>query len=213
MKEDKEIELLSDEIKEIIGYIPKKIIRFGSLFILIIFICLIIASWIIKYPDIIKAPIEITSDNLPMPIISNISGKIDTIYIQNDDFMEKGELIALISSDLDYNDFIITKKNILSLKKELNSATEKEILHLADKTAEINYNLGKLKIDYLQLINSVKEYNIFVQSEIFDLKKQMIHKKISKLKQLKLEYSLQNQIEQKRSTIERGIFSRDSVAY
>ncbi len=54
------------------GSPPGKILRWGNALILIVFILLLFFSWLIKYPDNIPAPVEITTVNPPVTLVIEI---------------------------------------------------------------------------------------------------------------------------------------------
>ncbi|HES59568.1 MAG TPA: HlyD family secretion protein, partial [Caldithrix sp.] len=60
------IEIRSDEVQEILGFIPHWIIRGGISVIFFIIILLFIGSWYFKYPDVISSNIIITTQNPPV---------------------------------------------------------------------------------------------------------------------------------------------------
>ena len=52
-EESEHIELRSEEVQEILGHVPPGVIRWGISVISAIVILLLVASWFIKYPEII----------------------------------------------------------------------------------------------------------------------------------------------------------------
>ncbi len=70
MKDRKPEILYSDPVKEIMGRPPRRILRWGTTIMLFIFIFFILFAWIIKYPDTIPAPVEITTTNPPVTLVT-----------------------------------------------------------------------------------------------------------------------------------------------
>ena len=66
MEEYEKIELRSDDVQEILGTPPAWIIRWGSTLIFIGVILLGVVSYVVRYPDIIHAPILITTEMPPI---------------------------------------------------------------------------------------------------------------------------------------------------
>lgn len=62
-KEENKISLRSEEVQEIMGEVPAKIVRWGTTIIFIIIIILIAGSYLFKYPEVINSDIEITINN------------------------------------------------------------------------------------------------------------------------------------------------------
>ena len=70
MKEHKPEILYSDPVKEIISNPPRRIIRWGTAVIALVFILLLVLAWLIRYPDIVSAPVVITTENPPVTLVS-----------------------------------------------------------------------------------------------------------------------------------------------
>lgn len=70
MPEEKNIELRSEEVQEILTKTPHWMIRWGNLLILIIIILIFLFSWFIKYPDIITTEITITTQVPPEKLVA-----------------------------------------------------------------------------------------------------------------------------------------------
>jgi len=60
-----QINIRNEEIDEILGKTPNKIIRWGVTVIFLIIIVLLTGSWFFKYPDFITSTIEITTLSPP----------------------------------------------------------------------------------------------------------------------------------------------------
>jgi len=78
MKEKKPVILYSDPVNEIISDPPRKIIRWGTTVIFIVFGVLITLSWNVRYPDVVPAPVEITTVNPPVTLVTKITGRINS---------------------------------------------------------------------------------------------------------------------------------------
>ena len=79
------IELRSEEVKEILGHVPGWIIRWGIFLFFIFFILIIAGSWIFKYPDLVKAEIYITTENPPYQVIARSDGRIKHLFIKDNE--------------------------------------------------------------------------------------------------------------------------------
>ena len=89
--ENKELEIIkeqletrSEEVQEIMGFIPNWLIRWGITVIFITILIVFIGSWFFSYPEILTSSIVVTTKNPPASIISNSSGKFEKIFIKND---------------------------------------------------------------------------------------------------------------------------------
>jgi len=74
MKDNKPEILYSDHVTEIISKPPRKIVRGGTVVIFSVFTLLLLLAWLVKYPDIISAPVVISRSCFPVESVSQISG-------------------------------------------------------------------------------------------------------------------------------------------
>jgi multidrug resistance efflux pump len=109
MANEKEIELRSEEVQEILTRIPNWLIRFGSFVILMLLLIVFFVSWLVKYPDVITSPIIITTNIPPEKLIAKTSGKIETILIQDKQNVNQNTALAVIENSADYKDVFLLK--------------------------------------------------------------------------------------------------------
>lgn len=85
----------SEPFREIMTQIPNWIIRWGMGIIFSILLILIVGSFLIKHSEIITVPI-ITSNTANGYIISNVCGKIDSLFVKEGDIINYGEKLGFI---------------------------------------------------------------------------------------------------------------------
>lgn len=115
MAKDKEIELRSEEVQDILTHVPHWMIRWGNFIIFLIFFLVFVFSWLIRYPDIISANIIITTQNPPEKIIAKSTGKIENILIEDRANVNENTPLAIIENSANYKEVYILKEIIDSL--------------------------------------------------------------------------------------------------
>jgi multidrug resistance efflux pump len=110
MPDEKEIELRSEEVQEILTRIPHWMIRWGSIVVSGVIFMLLFATWFIKYPDIVSAPIVITTNIPPEKVIAKTTGKIETILVQDKAMVLENAPLAIIQNTANYQDVFLLKK-------------------------------------------------------------------------------------------------------
>jgi hypothetical protein len=63
------LKIYSEEVRDVLTDPPKAILRWGNTFLLIFVIVLFLLSWMVKYPDIVSAPIVITTNIPPEKVL------------------------------------------------------------------------------------------------------------------------------------------------
>src|SRR5665647_1240230 len=98
MKDRKPEIVYSTPVNEIMGKPPGKILRWGTAVLFSVFVLFVVLAWIIKYPDTIPAPIEITTVNPPVTLVSKITGRIKNLYVKERELVKEGQLIAVMET-------------------------------------------------------------------------------------------------------------------
>ncbi|OQA00088.1 MAG: hypothetical protein BWY70_00811 [Bacteroidetes bacterium ADurb.Bin408] len=199
-------EILSDEVQEIMNKPPKSIIRWGISVLLAVFLLLLTWSWFIKYPDIITAEITVTSNNFPVSLIAKSSGKISHLFVNDEQFVHKNDVIAVIENPAHY-EHILLIDSILCFSETKNDSTLKFI-------SELNYLLlGDIQNDFNAFRTACNDLLVFKSIRLYE-------KKIAALKQqfklTKLFYSqtlAQQKVQKNEFEIARNEFIRDSTLH
>jgi len=146
MPRNKDIDIHNEEVREIMGQIPGRIIRWGLAVIFSIFMVVIVGSYFLKYPKVVSAPITIITYNPPVSLICKTSGKIGKIFCQNKQVVQTGDSIALISNpanpnDVDFISGVIEEIDSLNLKKSIQKIELPSISMLGESKQTARYIL------------------------------------------------------------------------
>ena len=147
------INLRSEDVQEILTTPPHWMIRWGNTLFFAILVIILIMSYIIKYPEFINAPIIISSQNPPEKIEARISSKIEKILIQDQQKVQKGDILVVLQSTANYQD-------ILELKDIINSINANDIVSFPlSKTSQ--FRLGELQGDYNNFAKALTDEILF----------------------------------------------------
>lgn len=100
------IELRSEEVQEILTKVPHWMIRWGSILFLSLIVLLLAITWFLKYPDIIASEVIITTQVPPQKEYAKVTGKLDTILVEDNQLVNPDEALAIIENAANYNDVI-----------------------------------------------------------------------------------------------------------
>jgi len=93
-----DIELRSEEFQEVLGNVPPWILRWGITVLAFAVIILLAGSAIIKYPDVISARIVLTGRNPPATVLARSSGKLNELFVMDNQDVKAGEYLAVIDN-------------------------------------------------------------------------------------------------------------------
>jgi hypothetical protein len=139
MPDNKRQIIHSEPVREIMGSPPRKLIAWGTTLIFVVFVLFLLGSWLIRYPDVIPAPVEITTTNPPATLTSRVNGRILELLSTEGSAVEKGTVIAVMESSADF-------RNILALEEFLQTHYD-DYITPPDSFPE-PVNLGELQQAY-----------------------------------------------------------------
>ncbi len=108
-----------NEIDEIISKRPPFIVRWGTLFLLVLLLCIGAVSWIIRYPDIINANAKLTCINAPKPVITLVNGKLIKLNIAENQSVMASQILGYIESNANHNEVLNLSRSIDSIQKAI----------------------------------------------------------------------------------------------
>ncbi len=116
-----EIEIRSEEVQEILSYVPNWMIRWGNTLLLLLLLMVLFITWFVKYPDVISTEVMITTTIPPEKVYAKTSGQIETLLKNDGDVIQKNETIAIIENSADYKDVFLLKSILDTLLVDVNN--------------------------------------------------------------------------------------------
>jgi multidrug efflux pump subunit AcrA (membrane-fusion protein) len=159
-----EIEIRSEAVQEILGFIPHWIIRWGITLIFAVVIMILVGSYYFKYPDIIPSTIVLTTKNPPVNLIARSSGKIEKLFVEDNQRVQANDIVAVIENTANYQHVFRLKDNLKQIRAFI-ANTENAPL------PEINfgghYILGQLQTAYASFLNSYNDYERYIRQDFY----------------------------------------------
>lgn len=114
---DTSFELRSEQVQDILSKVPHWMIRWGTVLIFAIIAMMFIVSWFLKYPDIVRTEVVITTNIPPEKMIAKASGRIQDILISDKTMVQANTPLAVIENASNYNDIFRLKKELEAFQK------------------------------------------------------------------------------------------------
>lgn len=156
-----DIELRSEEVKDILTYIPHWMIRYGNVCFFLLILCAFILTWFIKYPDVINSQSIITTEIPPQKEYAKVTGKLETILVEDNQDVTTNTPLAIIENTANYKD-VLYLKSILDTITPNNSSFEFPI-----ESIPILF-LGDIETDYALFENNYIQYQIHKELKPFN---------------------------------------------
>lgn len=194
----------SDPVNEIMGHPPGRIVRWGNTVILLVFIIFIIFLWLIKYPDTIPAPVEITTVNPPVTLVSKLTGRIKNLYVRDKDQIGPGQLIAVMETAASIDD--LTKiKNIVDTILD----AERIMLTSLPEFSE----LGEIQNYWGSFLKSLSDFNNYNINDYYGNKIKSLTDEIDGILTYIGRVEVKEKLFSENQMLEAKKYSRDSVLY
>lgn len=173
METVEDIEIYSESVRDFLERIPTWLIRWGILVVFLIVLALLSLSYIIHYPEMVIAPLKLTSIDAPKAIIARTDGKLLKLLVVDNQKVTKGKILGYIESTADY-------QTVLE----------------AEKSGKSSGNLGELQPAYQTFDQAQTQYFAFKQQGFYDKRKTLLQKDLTDLQRLATNLEEQKIIQQ-----------------
>ena len=203
MEKEKHI-VYSEPIEEIISTPPKSLIRWGTTLLFVLFVMFFLFAWLVKFPDDIPGPIEITTETPNITMVSKITGRIDQLYVNDGDKVSKGQVLALMETPA-------SLAEIESLKKIVDTVSAPENL---SSTSFPSYSqLAEIQEYYSSFLKLLDDYNAVTANDFYGNKIASVDHELSVLTTHLNELSNKEKLVRDNLELETNEFFRDSSLY
>jgi len=203
-EEASKLELRSEQLREILGQMPRWIVRFGTIVIFGIVLIFFIGSAILKYPDIIKAPVQLTTQTPPAEITANISGRIRKFLVADKELVNKNQVLVVLESSAEFND-VLALKEFMNQMGDIDST---QAMHLPE-----NLVLGNLQAPYSVLQKRLSDYRDFKNLDYYSRKIKSVTYELKKYSLYLARLEEQEKVQRKDLALGDKSYKRDSLLY
>ena len=201
-KDTDRIEIRSEEVQELLGQVPRWILRWGISIIALTIIVLIAGSALFRYPDIQEAEIILTTENPPANLVARINGKIQTLFVKDNQLVKKGDILALIETAASYEDVMKAEKLLGDWRENMNDATRTEF--------NTDYELGELQSFFSSFVKNYHDYQHFILLNYHQKKIKSVQQELNKYDDYYQRLEEQSIVQGKELDLARRQFRRDS---
>ncbi len=171
-------ELLTDEMNDLISHRPHWIIRSGNVFLFLIVAGLLLASWFISYPDMVKAPLKIVAANAPKLLRSKTEGKLVKLLAANGQEVQQGMPLAYLESTANHDEVLRLKKWLQETEGQIAKDSFEVLL---GNQRYVFASLGELQPAYQEFQNVCSQTQAILQNGYYLKKKAALLKDLGYL--------------------------------
>lgn len=164
------------------NYRPSWIIRWGITVFFVILVLIIIGSGFVKYPDIVHGVAHVTTLNPPIVMRAKTTGRIEDIFIKQDQFVQKGEPLAILESSSNWNDIAIVDQTLNKIDSIIKNENWNRLIEIKELPKHLS--LGNLQSQYTQLVQVYSQLYSILSSGIYENTKKSLENKVEGTKKL-----------------------------
>lgn len=202
MKNEENNIIYSEPVREIMGQMPRKIIRWGNVAIFIIFLICLVLSWVVRYPDRIPAPVEITTVNPPVVMVSKITGRIADLYVNDKNEVKKDQILAVMETAADISE-------IRRLRETIDTLSQPE--KAAPGSLPEFRGLGEIQEFWSTFIVNLSDYNNYILNDFYGNKIRSLNDEINGIRGYLGKLSIKEKLYSENRTLGSRKYSRDSL--
>lgn len=199
---DKEIELRSEAFQEILGTPPSWMLRCGIIMATVIAMLLLIGSAVFKYPDSVSSSIVLTGTIPVSDVVAQTSGKLEMLYIQDNQYVKKNDYLAIIDNPANTED-------VFKFKDYLNEVSENTVY--SNPIPPEKLQLGSMQSLYESFYIALLEYKQFVELDYHPKKIEFTKTRIKQNEKHYQNMLRQYSLVQKQYSISHTQYKRDSI--
>lgn len=204
MKNRKADIVYSDPVKEIISNPPRRIIRWGTTIIFSVLAAMVILSWLIRYPDVVPAAVEITTVNPPVTLVSKITGAINKLYVKDGQNVSPGELLAVMETAASIGEIELLRSVIDTVHKPES---------LQNEHFPAFYRLGEIQEPYASFRKSLADFNTYIRNDFYGKRIISMTEEINGIEEYITRLKVKEKLVSQNLEIEENKYRRDSTLH
>jgi multidrug efflux pump subunit AcrA (membrane-fusion protein) len=174
-----ELEVRSEEVQEIIGRPPHGLVRWGiTVFFGVLGLVLMSAS-VIRYPEVIQAPLKLTAIHAPQSLESRINGKIVHIVVENNAVVEEGTILAWLESTARHREVLVLSETIEQIRNELLIGNGGDGMNRVEIDLAAFGNLGELQITFQGFEQALREYLSYRPGAYYSRQREILERELA----------------------------------
>jgi len=154
-----ELDERSDQVKEVLGKAPNWVIRSGITVVLIIVVLILTGAALISYNDILPSRIIITSENPPVYLDAQSTGRLTNVFVKANQPVKEGEVLAEIENTANFNDVYLLKEKIENFSTNIKSTDSLNIVFPPF------LELGNIQSNYSNFLATYQTYIIYTSEQ------------------------------------------------
>jgi HlyD family secretion protein len=201
-------EIRSPELQEVMSEIPGRFLRWGLFLFFAIILAILGVTWFINYPDVVTAPVTITTYNSPAPLPAKSGGKIERLIVGNGSDVETDQPVAIIENTAQYDDILVLVAFLDTL--EGNQDWQNDVTKYLPPE---ELSLGEVQTSYSRFLTYFFQFREYLRQSYIHSKLELLDQQIRKQHEYTAELLNQEKLSAEDLNLVLRSYERDSVLY
>lgn len=201
-------EIKSPELQEVMSEIPGRFLRWGLFLFFAIILVILGVTWFINYPDIVTAPVTITTYNSPAPLVTKSGGKIEKLLVDNGEDVTTDQSVAIIENTAVYED-LLTLVEFLDTLDDNPDWQNKVAKYIPPE----NLSIGEIQTSYSRFVTYFFQFGEYLRQSYILSKLKLFEQQIRNQQEYTAELLKQEKLSEEDLKLVLRSYERDSVLY
>lgn len=206
LEEDKQIELRSEEVQEIMGQVPPWILRWGITVMAGLLALAFGLCWFFKYPQSLEAEVTLTTSTPPAELHARSSGQLAFVAVTDKQLVKAGEVLSMIRNTADFRDM----NELEALFQNWKSGKIAED-SLQAALARNDWDAGECQPALVAFRQSVENYLDYQRRNYYPRKIALKKEEKAKRKDMERHRMKELELGKEQAMVARKIYLRDSI--
>ncbi|WP_288837727.1 HlyD family secretion protein [uncultured Bacteroides sp.] len=202
---EREIELRSEEVQEILARPPHALVRWGITVFFVVLAFFFIGGCFFKYPDVVSAPVTITTEHPPIWMVARGSGKIKEVYRKDRDSVWAGNIIAVLENPA-------VTEDVLRLKRQLASFNPADSGACTGLFPE-KLSLGSIQNAYASFLKSLTDCRNFLSLNLYEQKMEATRRELQEYRNYIAHLNRQAELDEEQVRIASTVHNREKKLF
>jgi multidrug efflux pump subunit AcrA (membrane-fusion protein) len=201
-------EIRSPELQEVMSEIPGRFLRWGLFLFFAIIVAILGVTWFINYPDVVTAPVTITTYNSPAPLTAKSGGLIEKLTVDNGEDVSTDQPVAIIENTAQYDDILVLVAFLDTL--EDNPGWQDDVKKYSPPE---ELSLGEVQTSYSRFLTYFFQFREYLRQSYINSKLKLLDHQIRKQHEYTDELLSQEKLSAEDLDLVLRSYERDSVLY
>jgi len=186
---------------------PRSTVRWGTAVVTAVIILLLVLSWIIKYPYVIRAEALITTENPPANIVAHVSGNIEHLFVSDGKKVSSGSILGVMETTASYESVQWLSSMLDTVRPEDISSAYAQV----SRGLPGNPVLGEIQDQYSSFRKTYYDYINHIKIDYYGKKIEAVNEEIKSIEDYIRQLKSKENLTSSNLDVEKTKYLRDSL--